>query len=90
MRLVMWIYMLLVMWISSVMGMSMTIGSMVMPYVMMPTRSMVPTTMSTMTRVVMCTTGMVWVHCMCMVHVVMGRMMPTGSMVMSIIYMVGS
>ncbi len=51
MRLVMWIYMLLVMWISSVMGMGMTISSMVMPYVMMSTRSMVPTVVFTITGI---------------------------------------
>ena len=82
--------MLLVMWIYSVMGMGMPISSMVMPHMVMPARSMMATTVREMTTIVMCATSMVWMHSMRMVHMVMGRMMPTRGVMVTIINMVWS
>jgi len=88
-HLVMWIYVLLVMRISSVMGMGMPISSMVMPYVMMPTIN-VMTGMMTIFSIMSDTTMMMRVYCMSMVYMVMGRMMPTRGVMVTIINMVRS
>lgn len=84
--LMMRIYVLLVMGIRSVVRMGMTTSSMVVSHMVMSTRNRV-TCIITRLRVVRVATMMVWVHCVCMVYVVMGRVVSTRSMVMTVIHM---
>ena len=84
------VYVLLVMWISSVMGMGMPISSMVMPHMVMSARSMMPRGVFTITVIDVFTTMMVRMHSMCMVYVVMGSVVSTRGVMVTIINMVWS